>query len=44
MSDPIYLFRFLKASPLLRLGLIPWSLGKYAGDGKRSPSFGRAVS
>lgn len=31
LRNRIYLFPFLKASPLLILGLISWSLGEYAG-------------
>jgi GT2 family glycosyltransferase len=31
LKNRIYLFHFLKTSPLLMLGLISWSLGEYAG-------------
>jgi glycosyltransferase involved in cell wall biosynthesis len=44
LRNRIYLFHFLKASPLLMLGLISWSLGEYAGYVRGSPSFGREVS
>jgi glycosyltransferase involved in cell wall biosynthesis len=44
LRNRIYLFHFLKALPLLILGLISWSLGEYAGYVKGSPSFGREFS
>lgn len=44
LRNRIYLFHFLKASPLLTLGLISWSLGEYAGYIRGSLSFGREVS
>jgi glycosyltransferase involved in cell wall biosynthesis len=43
-KNRIYLSHFLKASPLLMLGLISWSLGECAGYVRGSPSFGREVS
>jgi glycosyltransferase involved in cell wall biosynthesis len=41
LRNRIYLFHFLKASPLLMLGLIAWSLGEYASYIRGSLSFGR---
>jgi len=41
LRNRIYLFRFLKASPLLMLGLIFWSLGEYAVYVKGSASLAR---
>jgi glycosyltransferase involved in cell wall biosynthesis len=43
-KNRIYLSHFLKAWPLLMLGLISWSLGEYAGYIRGSLSFGREVS
>jgi glycosyltransferase involved in cell wall biosynthesis len=44
LRNRIYLFHFMKVSPLLILGLLSWSLGECAGYLKRSPSLGRDVS
>ncbi len=43
LRNRIYLFHFMKTSPLLMLGLISWSLGEHAGYLKGSPACGRHV-
>jgi glycosyltransferase involved in cell wall biosynthesis len=44
LLNPIYLSHFLKASPLLMLGLISWSLGEYAAYIKGFSSLGKRTS
>jgi GT2 family glycosyltransferase len=44
LRNRIYLFHFLKASPLLILGLIAWSLGEYAGYLRGFPFLRRKAS
>jgi len=44
LRNRIYLFHFLKAMPLLMLGLISWSLGECAGYVRGSPSPRRKAS